>query len=453
MPALKLFISHSSVFEEPSQADAHLNLVQETCQAIRQAYPNQIEILVDYDGLPPACEWRKRLHSWLYECDAAIILFSRRARDQSDWVKFEASVLSHRASREPGFKLIPVLLRDETEPNDLEQGFWRAISLAERQCIRSAQCAQEIVAGLNTPLGELLATQNHCSFGRRFSVIRSLIADYCAKDEDKGLALREAWEAVAGPNDVLPDWPIEPIGRYSLALTIYIFHDANIESNTKPGLGAPCFEDAVGRFRKVFRKMSHPFQSPKHIRDYILPLWVHEQAACDLLEEQKSEHLVALNGNCILLDDPKFNIKSFTLHRYYQRTNLTIDETMDCIPISVWNTHEVTTLIRNTVNRGDEWEEFDEDERKDLDQDIKGRDIPLFLVVDAKDSGLPNNEEVEAILQFRRSFCPALQVVFATGAMIPATPEKVVFLNPPLDTRAEKKHLRCERDLKTAIPG
>lgn len=453
MPELKLFISHSTIFDESDAEGVHNSLVLELCQLIRAVYHNRIDPLVDKEGLLPGCEWRKRLHGWLCECDAAIILFSQRARDQSDWVKYEASVLSYRASREPGFTLIPVLLCGQTSAENLEQGFWRAINLAERQSISSAASAQDILEKLGKSLEELLACQCPSGFGRRFSTIRALIADYRAKDKDNGQSLFDAWKAIAGPNDKLPEWPIDPIARYSLALTSYIFHGTQNDSSRNPDLGAPCFSDAVNRFRNLYRNMILPFVSPEQIRDYVLPLWVHEQAANDLLETKNSGNLVALNGRYVLHDDPTFNIKKFTLHRYLQRNRLTIDQTMACISISTWDAAEVQALIRTEVNHGDDWKEFDPNSLQILDAEIQQRASPIFLVVDAKCTGLPNDQEADDMLNFCLSVCPALRVVFATGEATPLISGKIRLLTPLLEPGTEYIHLRNERELRTAITG
>jgi hypothetical protein len=94
MAALKLFISHSSRLRPASaddaEAQANWQLLQDTCKALKAEYSDKIEILVDYEGLHPGDDWERRLNEWLAECHAAIILFSRRAIEESNWVRKEA---------------------------------------------------------------------------------------------------------------------------------------------------------------------------------------------------------------------------------------------------------------------------------------------------------------------------------------------------------------------------
>ena len=116
MGALKLFISHSSRLDDESvdsndpEKNPNLKLLLEVIEDIKKEYGESIEILVDKDehGLPAGIDWEKRLNEWLAECHAAIILFSKRAIENSNWVKKEATILSWRRELEKDFILIPV---------------------------------------------------------------------------------------------------------------------------------------------------------------------------------------------------------------------------------------------------------------------------------------------------------------------------------------------------------
>ncbi len=114
MPALKLFVSHSSrlddVAHKYTRDDHNWRLLEDTCRAIRQKYGGRVEVLVDKDGLVPGEDWNHRLNLWLAECHVAIVLFSRRAIEKSDWVAKEAAILSWRAELDKDFTLIPVML-------------------------------------------------------------------------------------------------------------------------------------------------------------------------------------------------------------------------------------------------------------------------------------------------------------------------------------------------------
>jgi len=55
MPALKLFVSHSSrlddIAHKYTRDDHNWRLLEDTCGAIRQKYGERVEVLVDKEGL------------------------------------------------------------------------------------------------------------------------------------------------------------------------------------------------------------------------------------------------------------------------------------------------------------------------------------------------------------------------------------------------------------------
>jgi hypothetical protein len=88
MAALKkLFISHSSCLDDVDGAqdsDKKWTLLREICDAIKaQNAGVEIEVLVD-QFIGSGEDWEKHLNFWLAECHAAIILYSKRALQQSD---------------------------------------------------------------------------------------------------------------------------------------------------------------------------------------------------------------------------------------------------------------------------------------------------------------------------------------------------------------------------------
>ncbi len=78
---------------------------------------------MDKDGLIPGEDWNHQLNLWLAECHVAIVLFSKRAIEKSDWVAKEAAILSWRAELDKDFTLIPVMLDGESTPEDLAKDF------------------------------------------------------------------------------------------------------------------------------------------------------------------------------------------------------------------------------------------------------------------------------------------------------------------------------------------
>ena len=123
---LKLFVSHSLRLRDDetsdAQAQANWRLLLYLPGQIEQVYGSQLEVLVDHDALRAGDDWETVLHCLLWDCDAALIVFSCRAVEESDWVKLEATVLDSRAMNDPGFHLLPVLLASQTTVADLDQG-------------------------------------------------------------------------------------------------------------------------------------------------------------------------------------------------------------------------------------------------------------------------------------------------------------------------------------------
>lgn len=155
MPALRLFVSHSSRLRDEEvddvQAQANWRLLQETCRTLDAAYPGEAKVLVDYAGLQPGDDWEKCLDQWLYDCHAGVLLLSKRAV-QSAWVIKEATILCWRAAIEPDFRLFTVLL-DGLTPGDLDKdAHFHALRLTRFQVLHSTGRAQSIVAGLRPHL-------------------------------------------------------------------------------------------------------------------------------------------------------------------------------------------------------------------------------------------------------------------------------------------------------------
>lgn len=95
-------------------------------------------VLLDVEGVEAGERWRAVLLRWLGECHGAVVLFSREALDVSAWVHTEATVLSWRLSRDPGFLLVPALLGDvqleETGFDGFEPVQLREVQFARDVC-------------------------------------------------------------------------------------------------------------------------------------------------------------------------------------------------------------------------------------------------------------------------------------------------------------------------------
>ena len=92
-----VFISHS----------AKEGLALETLTKVCRALESDFDVLVDRERLKPDYEWREELHIWTKLCRAGVVLLSKHAVCESDWVKREATILGFRREDDPNFKLQP----------------------------------------------------------------------------------------------------------------------------------------------------------------------------------------------------------------------------------------------------------------------------------------------------------------------------------------------------------
>ena len=130
MPLRKLFVSHSSKTSE------NVELLHQLWAKLGQAGTG-CQVLFDQGcTIVGGADWYKAISRWMAECHAAVILFSKTALYDSDWVKKEANNLAWRKELQGNFILIPVML-DGLEPKDLEQGLSGILNITVRQCVRA----------------------------------------------------------------------------------------------------------------------------------------------------------------------------------------------------------------------------------------------------------------------------------------------------------------------------
>jgi hypothetical protein len=135
----RIFISHSS--KEPEAREVQKALVAALQEPARA---DRFSVLVDDVTLVAGDMWRARINLWVGGCDAAVILLSRAAL-KSDYVAYEASILSYRRSRQgDSLLLIPVLL-DDVSLGDLKKGRFMPAQLSEVEAIQGKTAPDEIV--------------------------------------------------------------------------------------------------------------------------------------------------------------------------------------------------------------------------------------------------------------------------------------------------------------------
>ena len=129
MSKLRIFISHSS------GDDA--TLVSAVADALRD---EGYDVLLDRSNIDTGDLWREKVHAFLADCHAAVILFSERAIT-STWVLKEATVLSWRLTQEDEFKLAPILL-SKVNAATLKKGAYAPLDLGEIQHAKSTDAAE-----------------------------------------------------------------------------------------------------------------------------------------------------------------------------------------------------------------------------------------------------------------------------------------------------------------------
>lgn len=445
MPALKLFVSHSSHFDDVEDSslptDHNLVLLKETCRLLRQEYGDKIEILVDKEGLEPGCDWEKRLNEWLAECHAAIILFSKRVVDlKSNWVKKEATILSWRRELEKDFTLIPVLLDGQSTPEDLEKDLFGTLRISKNQCVHSADKAQDIVNGLKKALGEPETLAIKC-FKTPFDKLESIVAKLLSKDLDKE-TLEEAWMCLEDADK--PQWSPNSNIPFSSSLARYILRDA---------------QRCLTSFQCVLDKL-HPPPDKAHahlLLKYIRSQWVDAKAAGIIPASKHQPKItgIAMNGAFLLENNDELGTKYYTLERYIERAYLLTD-LIEVIPLTDIDTEESIKREICSALFGPASHRFSSDS---LDDKIKNEKSALFVFIRASedDGGIPGRYELKKLTKLKETHSN-ITFVFWPGHYMPeCVPNEFLPVTPMLILEQEERQylneIRAHKFLERRFRG
>jgi hypothetical protein len=168
--SIRVFISHSSGGDP-----ALVNALRAELEGLGYV------VLLDQQDITTGSRWRERIHAFLADCHASVILFSRRALEESSWVFKEATVLAWRAALDPSFQLVPILLPGVTAADFQASRFGPlALSEIQHQAAADAAAIAAIVHGVvGTP----------APFSTPLDVLRVKIADQLAAVGDGILEL------------------------------------------------------------------------------------------------------------------------------------------------------------------------------------------------------------------------------------------------------------------------
>jgi len=433
MAPLKLFISHSSRLDDVphkyTDDDANWRLLRETCDGLKARYGDAIHILVDRDGLIPGDDWNRELNLWLAECQAAIILVSKRALEKSDWVAKEAAILTWRRVLDRGFELIPITIEGESSVSDLAQGFWGSLDMWRTQSIhanrRDVSAILDCVARRFGKDQEALA-RRYPRFLTPLDHLRGAIAKMLADT-----ATEDALAAVLG--DLNADF--SEVTRVGLAAKDrYADHIAQCLLRTSAHDVWSCFET----FRKVLAHLPLlSFEQKRMLLEYVRPLWVHPAAAFHLCTAMETKTALALCGSYVNVPGPNKYSQAYTFERYVERAWYLSESNSESKPCAVHLTRDNTppeqirAMIAEKVLRGHP-NPGSPGAKKALDRET----IVLFIPAPEDFGGAPDPTTLSVFTDLARSYAK-LVLVFACCGPEDTFPEGLSPITPLLDRQLE----------------
>ncbi len=443
MAALKLFISHSSRLRDSEAADpqakANWQLLQDTCAALPKIYGDKIEVLVDYQELHAGDEWELRLHTLLNECDAAMIHFSRRAVDESDWVKIETTILVSRARCDPEFKLVPVLLADQATPENMTRGYFGALGILHWQRIENVASAQQIVAAIVDILGDPTTMP-----GGRKTAFQKLLAevDRLLADNLDGETLANLWTALC-PGKTARMAHRDRAKRYARVLAEHLLGDG--------AQSLVFFQDLLTQL--LPRRF--PRERAQEMLKCLRALWV-EPVPAAFLPAARSDagKCLALNGNYLAQPLPEASPRDeqdhFTLRRYLERawSGAAVHRIIPVVnqqkPTPETTREMIQRQIREYYRRG-----IGQPTNDDIDRRIRQekRQVVVFLPAADWSAGDQDVPLFQALTELKAQYRPLIFIWGINGEMLNDTwPPEILPVLPPLQLATEQDQYLAERD-------
>ncbi|MCI0667911.1 MAG: toll/interleukin-1 receptor domain-containing protein, partial [Methylococcaceae bacterium] len=404
-------------------------LLGATCRAIRGHYKDKVDVLVDRDGLIPGEDWNHQLNVWLAECHVAIILFSRRAIEKSNWVAKEAAILSWRRELDSKFILIPVLLDGETSPEDLAKDFFGTLKIDTSQCIRNA-AAKDILAGLIQKLNP----EDINVWETPLELIQGSFAHLLAGDTTEAVL-----EKILGDLNIKIgcEFHSDKKQHYAYLLIRHLFFQGVDHFD--------CFNRAIDRLIP-----GPPKEKVEELFRQIRSLWVDPGAAGAIPSALAHNRPLALNGKFLTLAQPDLKTDHYTLDRYIERAwsgstaylLISVDDTMNIDQVKM----NIRSRFFNTLKcpTGISEEKMD----RKIDQNF--RVIVLFVQSPNADSGFFDPRLIVE-LQRLHGIYKKLIIILQEGESPGILPERVKAVLPRVDPEAEEEALLGEHLTRTFL--
>ncbi len=426
MPALKLFISHSSRLDDVphryTDQDANWQLLREVCDRLKARFGTAIGILVDRGGLIPGDDWNRELNLWLAECHAAVILVSRRALERSDWVAKEAAILGWRKALDPDFTLIPVTIEGESCAADLAQGFFGSLDMGRIQDAHAERSANAIVDAIAAGFVRHETLTRGCGH-TPLDLLRDAVAHMLANSQSPNI-LDAALDALEPWDDEPPD-PALP-------------HPKQCGHRLARRLLRSSVEDIWACFETFRHLLCHaappvPYSDARWLFRLTRALWVNPGAAACLRSAAAVRPALALCGAYATAAGPSEGSSNYTFERYLERAwsypreaPLVVSLTRPDLPAD-----EVWAMIVAKVQPG-----HPNPTSPGAMKALRQSKVMLFVPAGADQGGLPDHDRLDDLIDLSGRL-GRLVLVFASCESPDALPQRMSAVEPLLDPALE----------------
>jgi len=418
MSKKRIFVSHSS------KTDANITLLKKVCKGLEEYKTDEdnLEYQIVYDlnnTIIGGDDWYNSIERWMMEADAAVILFSKAALFDSDWVKKEVSNLSWRKNLDPDFVLIPVLL-EGLEPNEFNKGLLGVLQINRIQFIKDTNDATEIVAELHKKLAAEASLKDLAERdfdGASYEPLEGKLAELIASKLP-----RDALDDAVKELDLTrPLWPPDKHKINALAVARHLV--------SNPDESMRCLSDFLDELQ-----LSIPRECASNLIKYIKGMWVNREAAASLPNAKQTHKIIGLNGN---------KVENYTAKRYCERA-WPLSSKWDLIRINEtsFTENEIFSDIDYAITSS---RETAKDKR--IRNRIKRSRLAFIILIPGRI--ISNGTYDDLSEKLRKRYHGAIILVDIGPDRPPWLPETIEVLTPLIDTEEETNQFDDYQDTKT----